>query len=74
MTDETKMIIEKASALSPAEREDILEALLVSLHSDPSGETDQAWRDLIDERLEQVDRGGTETFDFDEAVRELRRK
>ena len=74
MTNETKMIIEKASAPSPAEREDILEALLVSLHSDPPGETDQAWRDLIDERLEEFSRGSKETFDFNDAVQELRRK
>ena len=74
MTNESKLLIEKASNLSAAEREDILEALLVSLHKDPSGETDQAWRELIDERLKQLDRGGIETFDFDEAVQELRRK
>ena len=74
MTDETKLIIEKARNLSAAEREDILEALLISLHQDPSGETDKAWRELIDERLEQFEGHGGETIDFDEVVRELRGK
>ena len=74
MTNETKLIIEKARTLSAAEREDIFEALLVSLHHDPSGETDKAWRALIDERLGQIEGHGGETIDFDEAVRELRGK
>ena len=74
MTNETKLIIEKARNLSAAEREDILEALLVTLHQDQSGETDQAWRELIDERLSEFDRGSKETFDFTEAVDELRSK
>jgi putative addiction module component (TIGR02574 family) len=74
MTDLAKHLIEEARKLSAAEREDILEALLVSLQKEPSKDTDQAWRDLIDERLALLEGGHTETFDFDEAITELRRK
>ncbi len=74
MTNETKLIIEKARSLSAQEREEILEALLASLHKDSSGEADEAWHQVIDERLEALDRGEIEKLDFDEAVRELHRK
>ena len=51
MTSEAKIIIEKAKSLPVSDREDILEAILVSLQREPSSDVDQAWRDVIDERL-----------------------
>ena len=74
MTNETKTIIERARNLSAPEREDILEAMLASLREEPASEVDQAWRNLIDERLAALDRGETESFDFEQAVAELRRR
>lgn len=74
MTNEAKIIIEQAKALPAADREDILEAMLVSLRDVPSGDADDAWRALIDERLAALDRGEIETFDIDEAVAQLRGK
>ena len=74
MTNESKLIVEKARSLSAAEREEILEALLVGLRQESATEVDQAWRDLIDERLEALARGEDYSVDFDEAVSELRRK
>lgn len=72
MTSETKILIEKAQSLPAADREDILEAMLASLRREPAAEVDQAWRDLIDERLQALERGEAETFDFDETVAKLR--
>lgn len=74
MTSEAKILIEKAKALPAADREDILEALLVSLRREPSADADQAWRDLIDARLTALERGDVETFDFDVTVATLRNK
>ncbi len=74
MSNEAKILIEKAKALPAADREDILEALLASLQREPAAEADQAWRDLIDARLAALDPGNVETFDFDETVALLRRK
>lgn len=74
MTNDAKIIIEKARSLSAAEREDILEAILASLRQEPDSDVEQAWRDLIDERVAAVDRGDVATFDFDAAVDELLRK
>ncbi len=74
MSNEAKILIEKAKSLPAADREDILEALLASLQQEPSAQADQAWRDLIDARLAALERGNVETFDFDETVALLRRK
>ena len=74
MTNEAKILIEKARNLAAADREDILEAMLASLRQEPAADADQAWRDLLDERLAALDRGEIETLDFDEAVAKLRRK
>lgn len=74
MTNEAKIIIEKARHLPAADREDILEAMLASLRQDSVAEVDQAWRSLIDERLAELDRGHVPAFEFDDAVKDLRRK
>ncbi len=74
MTNAAKIIIEQAKALPVADREDIFEAMLVSLREVPPGDVDDAWRALLDERLAALDRGELETFDFEEAAADLRRK
>ena len=74
MTSEAKIIIEKAKSLPVSDREDILEAILVSLQREPSSDVDQAWRDVIDERLAALESGTVETFDFDDEIAQLRGK
>jgi putative addiction module component (TIGR02574 family) len=74
MTSEAKILIEKAKSLPVSDREDILEAILVSLQREPSSDVDQAWRDVIDERLAALEGGAAETVDFDAAVAQLRGK
>ena len=51
MTNAAKIIIEQAKALPVADREDIFEAMLVSLREVPPGDVDGAWRALLDELL-----------------------
>ena len=74
MTSEAKILIEKAKSLPASDREDILEAILVSLHREPSTNADEAWRGLIDERLAALESGDIETFDFDDVAAKLRSK
>ena len=74
MTNDAKIIIEKAAKLPAEDREVILEAMLASLRQDPSIEADQAWRNLIDERLAELDSGDVLSFDFDETLGDLLRK
>lgn len=72
MTYDAKIIIDTARSLSASEREDILEAMLSSLRETPSPDVDEAWRNVIDERLAALERGEVETVDFDSSVAELR--
>ncbi len=74
MTSEAKILIDKVKSLPATDREDILEAILVSLRQEPAGDADQAWRDLIDARLAALDRGNVDVFDFDETAAQLRGK
>ncbi len=74
MTSEAKILIDKVKSLPATDREDILEAILVSLRQEPAGDADQAWRDLMDARLAALDRGNVDVFDFDETAAQLRGK
>lgn len=74
MTNDAKIIIEKAPKLPPEDREAILEAMLASLRQEAPAKADQVWRDLIDERVAELDKGEAILFDFDEAMGGLRRK
>lgn len=74
MTEEAKQLIEKARQLSATEREEVLEGILSSLVQDNPSEADQAWRDMIDQRLAEIEAGGVAWVDFDAAVAALRRK
>lgn len=72
MTSDAKILIEQAKSLPASDREEILEAILVRLRQDTKAEVDQAWRDLIDERLADLEKGSYETYDFDSVVSKLR--
>lgn len=74
MSNEAKILIEKAKSLPAADREDILEAILASLQREPSPAADQAWRDKIDARLATLEHANIESFDFDETIAQLRGK
>ena len=67
-------IYQKALAMEPAERAELAHRLLLSLES---GERDpdwkEAWREEIERRLEEIDRGEVELLDGDEVMARLRK-
>jgi putative addiction module component (TIGR02574 family) len=60
--------------LEPSTRALIAETLLDSLDFEEDFEISQAWRDEIQRRCEQIDRGEVELMDSDTVVAELRKK
>jgi putative addiction module component (TIGR02574 family) len=60
--------------LEPGTRAMIAESLLESLDFEEDFEVSQAWRDEIQRRCEQIDRGEVELIDSDTVMAELRKK
>ena len=74
MTDKTQAIVEQALKLSPTERAEVAEQLLVSLDEVPDTDIEQAWQEEIQRRIQQIDRGEVELIDSDTVMAELRKK
>lgn len=74
MTDKTQVIVEQALKLSPTERAEVAEKLIVSLDEVPETDVEQAWQEEIQKRLAQVDRGEVELIDSDTVMAELRKR
>ena len=72
MTERARILIEQAKLLSAEEREEIIEALLVSFGELPQASVDVSWRLEIDRRLSAIERGDEPTEDFETALAELR--
>lgn len=69
-----KKILEEAMQLEPSSRAMIAETLLESLDFEEDFEISQAWRDEIQRRCEQVDRGEVELIDSATVMADLRKK
>ena len=74
MKADAKKILEDAMHLEPSTRALIAETLLESLDFEEGFEISQAWRDEIQRRCEQIDRGEVELIDSDTVMAELRKK
>lgn len=74
MTTNAKKILEEAMQLEPRSRAFIAETLLESLDFEEDVEISQAWRDEIQRRCEQIDRGEVGLIDSDAVMAELRMK
>ena len=74
MKADAKKILEEAMHLEPSTRATIAETLLESLDFEEDFEISQAWRDEIQRRCEQIDRGEVELIDSDTVMAELRKK
>jgi len=74
MTDKTQAILEQALKLSPTERADVAEQLIVSLDERPDADAEQAWQEEVQRRLQQVERGEVELIDSDTVMADLRKK
>jgi len=69
-----KKVLEEAMQLEPGSRAMIAETLLESLDFEEVFEVSQAWREEIQRRCEQIDRGEVELIDSDTVMAELRKK
>lgn len=69
-----KKVLEEAMQLEPGSRAMIAETLLESLDFEEDFEVSQAWREEIQRRCEQIDRGEVELIDSDTVMAELRKK
>ena len=58
--------------LSPAERNHLLERLIISLEADP--EVEAAWEQLTDQREAELESGLAQEIPFEEAMLQLRAK
>jgi len=74
MKMDAKRILEEAMQLEPSSRALIAETLLESLDFGEDFEVSQAWRDEIQRRCEQIDRGEVELMDSATVMAELRKK
>ncbi|MBA5866941.1 MAG: addiction module antitoxin RelB [Nitrospira sp. CR1.3] len=74
MSPNAKKILEEAMQLEPGTRAMIAETLLESLDFEEDFEISQAWREEIQRRCEQIDRGEVELIDSDTVITELRGK
>jgi putative addiction module component (TIGR02574 family) len=74
MKADAKKILEEAMQLEPGSRALIAETLLESLDFEEDFEISQAWRDEIQRRCEQIDRGEVELIDSDTVMAEIRKK
>ncbi|TKB62151.1 MAG: addiction module antitoxin RelB [Nitrospira sp.] len=74
MKGNAKKVLEEAMQLEPGSRAMIAETLLESLDFEEDFEVSQAWREEIQRRCEQIDRGEVELIDSDMVMAELRKK
>ena len=74
MSPNAKKILEEAMQLESGTRALIAETLLESLDFEEDFEVSQAWREEIQRRGEQIDRGEVELIDSDRVMAELRKK
>ena len=74
MKANAKKVLEEAMQLEPGTRAMIAETLLESLDFEENFEVSQAWREEIQRRCEQIDRGEVELIDSDTVMAELRKK
>jgi putative addiction module component (TIGR02574 family) len=74
MKANAKKILEEAMQLEPGVRAMIAETLLESLDFEEDFEISQAWREEIQRRCDQIDRGEAELIDSETVMAELRKK
>lgn len=71
MTDKSQAIVEQALKLSPTERAEVAEKLIVSLDEVPDTDVEQAWQEEIQKRLQQIERGEVKTIPWEEVQKRL---
>lgn len=72
MSSSARKVLEQALALPEADRRRVAEALLDSIPRESQQELEQAWRDDVLRRIEEVRRGEVELEPWSEVERRMR--
>ena len=73
MNERVRHIAEQERQLTPEERADLCDLLLVMMHAAPPG-LGEDWEEEIERLAAEIDHGEVVLQDFDEAMRDLRAK
>ncbi len=73
MSERVRHIAGQVRQLTPEERADLCDLLLVMIHAAPPA-LGEDWEEEIEHRVAEIDRGEVGLQDFDEAMRTLRAK
>ena len=72
MNERVKKLTEEIRRLSPEEKADLIDELLVLTYGGPDPEINKAWAEEIDRRIDAVERGEARTVPAEEAMARLR--
>jgi hypothetical protein len=73
MNERVKKLSEEIRKLSPEEQADLMDELLVLTYCKPLPESDKAWAEEIDRRIDAVQRGEAVTVDARDALRKYKK-
>ncbi|GAA0744314.1 addiction module protein [Ideonella azotifigens] len=73
MPDQVSELVKRGRALSPEDRERLVDQLLESLNETAAAELDAAWESEIARRLAEYDQGAVEAIDAEEVFAKARR-
>jgi len=74
MSDRLSELKSKAARLSDAERAELALVLIESLDGPADPDVEEAWRQEIERRLDQIDRGEVQLIPGDDVFARLRRR
>lgn len=73
MNERVRHIVEGARQLTPEERAELYDLVLIMVHA-AKPEMSKGWEDEIESRVAEIDGGEAVLLDFDEAMHALRSK
>lgn len=73
MNERVKKLTEEIRKLSPDERAELMDELLVLAYREPDLERDKAWAEEIDRRIDTVERGEAQLVDARELLRQYKK-
>jgi hypothetical protein len=73
MNERVKKLSEEIRKLSSEEQADLMDELLVLTYGKPLPQSDKAWAEEIDRRIDAADRGETITVDAREALNKYKK-
>lgn len=74
MNERVKKLSQEICKLSPDEQADLMDELLVISYGKPLPQSDKAWAEEIDRRIDAVERGTAKTVDARKALRKYEKK